>query len=97
MSAKTATHAPIARVSGEKVHAIAKFDVTNPGSPFVAGVHEGKRSLALGPVVDRAGYTIVLRKSQGQCSGGGNCSVVVDRRHELDFAPAGLGDVGAQL
>ena len=65
---------------------------------LVVGVLRGKRALFYEPVVDGAGYTLVVQKSMSHaCQVGQGCEVKVERFDELPLVAADLADVGEQL
>ncbi len=71
-------------------HAIARIDVT-ASPPLVEGVEKGNRDFVLPPIVDAAGYTLLLRQDQG------NDKVKRERLRALPLKPGALADLGQQL
>lgn len=47
---------------GMGAHVIVRLDVSGAGAPSVAGLHLGPHPLLLGPLVDPAGYSVVVRR-----------------------------------
>jgi hypothetical protein len=73
-----------------KRHAVAQIDVTS-GAPAVVRRLEGDRALVLPPLVDAAGYTLVLRRAaHGQ-------AIDVARLRALSFSSARFSSLGQQL
>ncbi len=98
--------------SKTKKHAIARFAVAAT-PPKLDGIAKGNRQLLIEPVVDGSGYTLVLRKTDGDEKDDGEddddnkniasakikneSGIVVSRRTAFKFKPATLADLGKQL
>jgi hypothetical protein len=74
----------------QKMHRIARLDVRKD-PVMVVGIFEGKKALVAAPIVDAAGYTLLLQQSQG------NTRLKSARFGVLAFGAATLADVGVQL
>jgi hypothetical protein len=73
-----------------KRHAISQIDITS-GAPATVKRLEGDRALVLPPLVDAAGYTLVLRNgAHGQ-------GIDVARLRALSFSSARFSNLGQQL
>lgn len=80
----------VTRSNGQGKHGV--FRIATSPSPHLTGVSWGTGELLEAPVVDRAGYTLILRPKIGS-----QTSFAVQRSSTLAMSPCGWGDLGAAL